>query len=398
MLKDYPYTAIKYQFFSDLPLITLVGIGLQDITDHAYSWHNLHRRDKHCLLQYCISGQGALTVNNSTYTVSKGKAFLINIPGNSHYYLPQNSSRWKFIYLEFSAETLPLLCKIHNRLGPVIYLEKETELIQQISSFYEHALNNTLNSLFLNTKLAYNFWMDLLNYSLAYSAENSAKIDIAKQYIEHNYRKSTLNIDMLADETGYSKYHLCKKFHKQFGISPMKYLQQMLGDGRKEGLDFWVCSAYRTIEKQTELYEDKVRRLEAEGMSRQEALSGAAAVVAYPGTSEHNLGLAVDIVARDYQLLDERQEETAEQQWLMKNCWRYGFILRYPTDKTEETGIIYEPWHYRYVGREAAEEITRQEICLEEYLGYESSQLPEGTGQGDTEAYRRRPDAASSAA
>lgn len=227
MLKDYPYTAIKYQFFSDLPLITLVGIGLQDITDHAYSWHNLHRRDKHCLLQYCISGQGALTVNNSTYTVSKGKAFLINIPGNSHYYLPQNSSRWKFIYLEFSAETLPLLCKIHNRLGPVIYLEKETELIQQISSFYEHALNNTLNSLFLNTKLAYNFWMDLLNYSLAYSAENSAKIDIAKQYIEHNYRKSTLNIDMLADETGYSKYHLCKKFHKQFGISPMKYLQQM---------------------------------------------------------------------------------------------------------------------------------------------------------------------------
>lgn len=175
-------------------------------------------------------------------------------------------------------------------------------------------------------------------------------------------------------------------------------LQDMLADGRKEGLDFWVCSAYRTIEKQTELYEDKVRRLEAEGMSRQEALSGAAAVVAYPGTSEHNLGLAVDIVARDYQLLDERQEETAEQQWLMKNCWRYGFILRYPTDKTEVTGIIYEPWHYRYVGREAAEEITRQEICLEEYLGYESSQLPEGTGQGDTEAYRGRPDAASSAA
>ena len=88
-------------------------------------------------------------------------------------------------------------------------------------------------------------------------------------------------------------------------------LQDMLADGRKEGLDFWVCSAYRTIEKQTELYEDKVRRLEAEGMSRREALSGAAAVVAYPGTSEHNLGLAVDIVARDYQLLDERQEETA---------------------------------------------------------------------------------------
>lgn len=154
-----------------------------------------------------------------------------------------------------------------------------------------------------------------------------------------------------------------------FDARAVKYLQQMLGDGRKEGLDFWVCSAYRTIEKQTELYENKVSRLEAEGMSHREALREAGTVVAYPGTSEHNLGLAVDIVARDYQILDEKQEQTEEQQWLMKNCWKYGFILRYPTDKTEETGIIYEPWHYRYVGMEAAREIMEQGICLEEYLG-----------------------------
>ena len=91
-------------------------------------------------------------------------------------------------------------------------------------------------------------------------------------------------------------------------------------------------------------------------------------MVAYPGTSEHNLGLAVDIVARDYQILDEKQEQTAEQQWLMENCCKYGFILRYPTDKTEETGIIYEPWHYRYVGQTAAKEMYRKNLCLEEYL------------------------------
>ncbi len=154
-----------------------------------------------------------------------------------------------------------------------------------------------------------------------------------------------------------------------FDARAVSYLQKMLADGRKEGLDFWVCSAYRTIEKQTELYEDKVRRLEAEGMSHTRALQEAAAEVAYPGTSEHALGLAVDIVARDYQMLDEKQEKTKEQQWLMKNCWKYGFILRYPPDKTEETGIIYEPWHYRYVGKEAAKEIMEQGICLEEYLG-----------------------------
>ena len=154
-----------------------------------------------------------------------------------------------------------------------------------------------------------------------------------------------------------------------FDARAVGFLQEMLADGRKEGLDFWVCSAYRTIEKQTELYENKVRRLEAEGMSHGTALQEAGTVVAYPGTSEHNLGLAVDIVAKDYQILDEKQEKTDEQQWLMENCWKYGFILRYPTDKTEETGIIYEPWHYRYVGQEAAREIMEQGICLEEYLG-----------------------------
>ena len=90
MFSTFPYKAIKYQFSSDLPLITLTGIGFQNITDHSYSWHNLHRHDKHCLIQYCISGQGVLTINNSTYTITSGKAFLLNIPSNSHYYLPQN--------------------------------------------------------------------------------------------------------------------------------------------------------------------------------------------------------------------------------------------------------------------------------------------------------------------
>lgn len=146
-------------------------------------------------------------------------------------------------------------------------------------------------------------------------------------------------------------------------------LQQMLADGRKEGLDFWICSAYRTMEKQTDLYNNKVSRLQAEGLSYEEAYRQAGTVVAYPGTSEHNLGLAADIVAKDYQLLDDKQAETPEAVWLEENCWRYGFILRYPTDKTGETGIIFEPWHYRYVGKEAAREIMEQGICLEEYLG-----------------------------
>ena len=76
----------------------------------------------------------------------------------------------------------------------------------------------------------------------------------------------------------------------------------------------------------------------------------------------------MDIVAKDYQILDEKQADTKEAKWLKEHCHEYGFILRYPLDKTEETGIIFEPWHYRYVGKEAAEEIMEQGICLEKYL------------------------------
>lgn len=227
MFKTLPYKAIKYQFFSDLPLITLTGIGFQNITDHSYSWHNLHRHDKHCLIQYCISGQGILNINNSTYTITAGNAFLLNIPSNSHYYLPKNSTHWKFIYLEFSPEVLPFLCKIYNRSGPIISLKNQPNLLIQIINLYKKALNNKLQSLFINTKLAYKFWIDLLDYNLTSNSNNLTKIDIAKKFIEENYPKSTLNIDIIAEQIGYSKYHLCKIFHKNFGISPMKYLQNL---------------------------------------------------------------------------------------------------------------------------------------------------------------------------
>lgn len=146
-------------------------------------------------------------------------------------------------------------------------------------------------------------------------------------------------------------------------------LRQMLKDGRADGMNFKICSAYRTMKKQTDLYEDKVQRLMKEkGISYEKAYTEAWKTVAYPGTSEHQLGLAVDIVAADYQILDDKQAETKEAEWLRAHCWEYGFILRYPSDKTAETGIIFEPWHYRYVGKEAAKEIMEQGICLEEYL------------------------------
>ena len=145
-------------------------------------------------------------------------------------------------------------------------------------------------------------------------------------------------------------------------------LQEMMDACREAGYEPLICSAYRTQETQQSLFDNKVAKLEAAGKSHDEAVQEAGTVVAVPGTSEHQLGLAVDVVDINNQNLTEEQEKTPAQKWLMANSWRYGFIHRYPTGKSDITGIIYEPWHYRYVGKDVAQEIFNKGITLEEYL------------------------------
>lgn len=145
-------------------------------------------------------------------------------------------------------------------------------------------------------------------------------------------------------------------------------LQQMMDDCRNAGFSPVICSSYRTQEKQQTLFNNQVEKWKNQGYSEKEAEIEAGRLVAVPGTSEHQLGLALDIVDVSYQLLEEKQEDTPVQKWLLENSWKYGFILRYPKDKTAITKISYEPWHYRYVGKKAAEEIFALKICLEEYL------------------------------
>ena len=145
-------------------------------------------------------------------------------------------------------------------------------------------------------------------------------------------------------------------------------LNAMLEACRDAGLRPKICSSYRTQAKQTYLYNNKITRLRNAGYSKAAALEEAGRWVARPGTSEHQLGLALDIVSSSYQALTKKQEKTAEQKWLMEHCWEYGFILRYPSDKSEIPGIGYEPWHYRYVGREVALDVRESGLCFEEYL------------------------------
>ncbi|MCQ4635734.1 M15 family metallopeptidase [Anaerovorax odorimutans] len=140
-------------------------------------------------------------------------------------------------------------------------------------------------------------------------------------------------------------------------------LQKMFNAARASGLDLFVAAGYRTQEKQQQLLDEKVEAYVNEGNSKSEAKKLAAQWVAAPGTSEHQLGIAVDINART-----TKSSSDKVYRWLAKNAHLYGFIKRYPSDKSDITGVVNEPWHYRYVGTEDATKIYAQGICLEEYM------------------------------
>jgi D-alanyl-D-alanine carboxypeptidase len=137
-------------------------------------------------------------------------------------------------------------------------------------------------------------------------------------------------------------------------------LMQMLEAAKAENWDQLpvITSGYRTQEQQQQLYDEKIAAYKQQGYSDEEATALAEQWVAIPGHSEHQIGIAVDISAATYDLY----------LWLQQNSYRYGFILRYPAEKTQITGTAEEIWHYRYVGVEAAMQMYEQGLCLEEYM------------------------------
>lgn len=135
-------------------------------------------------------------------------------------------------------------------------------------------------------------------------------------------------------------------------------MSKFVAAARAQGLSVYLSSGYRSYDEQNYLYQRKVS---------QYGEAQAAKIVAPPGTSEHQTGLACDITDKYYSMKDSSLENTALYQWMSKHCQEYGFIVRYPKDKEAVTGIIYEPWHFRYVGVEAATYIMSKGLCLEEF-------------------------------
>ncbi len=145
-------------------------------------------------------------------------------------------------------------------------------------------------------------------------------------------------------------------------------LMDMMQAALDDGIKLLICSPYRDYSRQEVLFNRKIDYYMKEGYSYLDSYKLASQTVTVPGASEHQIGLALDIVSNMYSSLDTEFGETKAGIWLKEHCDEYGFILRYPLGKEYITGIQYEPWHFRYVGKEAATEIMKRGITLEEFL------------------------------
>ena len=165
---------------------------------------------------------------------------------------------------------------------------------------------------------------------------------------------------------------------RELDVRCADYAIQMLNDAKEQNVGLFVTSAYRSVEKQTANMQSYISNLISQGYSQEEAKKQAEKEIALPGHSEHNAGLAMDIVSDTYWSnhsdLDESFDQLPQYDWLIDNSWKYGFILSYPKGKEDITGFIYEPWHYRFVGLEHAKKIhevyekTGEFLTVNEYI------------------------------
>ena len=156
--------------------------------------------------------------------------------------------------------------------------------------------------------------------------------------------------------------YLCGQLN-QLDKDVLPYATALMDAAWAEGIDIRVKSPYRSYETQERLYNNEVNKWLGKGMGQAEAENKAATIVARPGTSEHHCGFAID-----FNETNTSFEKSNAYRWMLENAAQYGFILRYPEDKQDITEVIYEPWHWRFVGIDVAKDINSKSMCLEEYI------------------------------
>lgn len=234
---------------------------------------------------------------------------------------------------------------------------------------YKFIKCNTIKKVFFNIKYSI-ILFSLIVIFLTTSCDNKSIANVTETTIEET---KTLALELGIDINDY-KYILANidnsigdytpelveiENGRKFDKRAAEYLKSFINDARAEGLSVFLSSTYRGKYSQKMLYERKVSQYGEEE---------AKTIVLPPGTSEHQTGLAADITDVYYEFKTKEIENTDTFKWLNDHCQDYGFILRYPKDKEAITKVIYEPWHFRFVGNVAAKYIKEHNLCLEEFL------------------------------
>lgn len=226
-------------------------------------------------------------------------------------------------------------------------MEAQAPSIEKIANKIEHsenAKNTSQSDIHLKNKKALKIYKKNKDNLVL------VNIDSALDEAYNANLKSICNGRLMASETIYND------------------LVKMLAAANAEGYTYWIASAWRSREKQQRLIDEDVRNEIQKGLSYDEALQKTYEETMPAGHSEHETGLALDILCSGNTNMDISQENEPGNIWLRENCHRFGFILRYPENKSDITKIHYEPWHFRYVGKEAANYMKKHDLTLEEFL------------------------------
>lgn len=226
-MPDSDHITVGFNFSSDAMLPAIRGAGLSRVTDHRYRWDNRVRREDHCIVQYTLSGEGAVEVSGVERRVPAGRAFLADIPSDSSYYLPADSPVWEFVFFEFTRECVPYLRRVTELAGPVVDLTAQGSLEGRLLALYRTAAHRGFPTVYEDSKEAYALWMDLIAAAAAASAPHDAAVEAAKRYIDQRYADAGLGLADVARAAGVSPSHLCRAFRERFGTTPGRYLREV---------------------------------------------------------------------------------------------------------------------------------------------------------------------------
>lgn len=216
---------------SELP-VQLRSIGWEIHTDPTYSWDGRTRNDVDtCLFQYTLSGEGRLDIGGVVHKIRPGEAFLVNIPGNHHYYFSEQETHWEFIFILFwGYNALTQWEKLQNQWGNIVKLDIESPVIQRLKQIYYEAAGKNIKDQYIASNLVYSFVMETFRAAQGpihvRPDQIPASIVTAIEYSEE-YFDQNIGLDDLADEAGLSKYHFSRLFRKSVGMTPVQYINKI---------------------------------------------------------------------------------------------------------------------------------------------------------------------------